>query len=77
VLSPNDLGYEVEEKVADYLAAGTALIWVVNTPTHRVRVVRPASAPPGSSVEIRKTDSISGEELLPGFSCPVRAFFQD
>jgi Uma2 family endonuclease len=77
VLSPNDLAYEVEEKVAEYLDAGVTLIWIVNPPTRRVRIIRPASAPPGSSFELGETGVVSGEDVLPGFSCPVKRFFED
>ena len=77
VLSPNDMAYEVEEKVAEYLGAGVPLIWVVHPPTRRVRIIRPASAPPGSSFELGEAGVISGEDVLPGFSCPVKGFFED
>lgn len=30
VLSPGNTGLEVDEKLAEYLAAGVALVWIVN-----------------------------------------------
>jgi Uma2 family endonuclease len=30
VMSPNDLAYEVDRKVKEYLAAGVRLVWVIN-----------------------------------------------
>jgi Uma2 family endonuclease len=75
VVSPGDLAYEVEEKVAEYLAAGVPLVWVVNPPTRTVRIRRPRSAPQGSASELTDADAITGEDVLPGFSCAVSDFF--
>src|SRR5262249_36783129 len=38
VVPPNDLAYEVDEKVDDYLDAGIPLVWVVNPRSRTVRV---------------------------------------
>ncbi|HWE97492.1 MAG TPA: Uma2 family endonuclease [Tepidisphaeraceae bacterium] len=76
VISPGDLAYEVEEKVAEYLAAGVPLVWVVTPPTRRVRVYRTQPQPRGSVIELALGDAISGEDVLPGFSCPVAHFFE-
>ena len=75
VVSPNDFADEVEEKVAEYLGAGVPLVWVVYPPTQTVRVHRPRSSPLGSVSDLADADSITGEDVLPGFSCPVREFF--
>ena len=77
VTSPNDLAYEVEDKVAEYLGARVPLVWVLDPPTWTVRVYRPANSPLGSGLVLRETDTLSGEDVLPGFSCPVREIFQD
>jgi Uma2 family endonuclease len=75
VVSPNDLAYELDEKVAEYQAAGVPLVWVVNPAIRRVRIHRPATAPLGSIAELTANDVITGEDVLPGFRCPVREFF--
>jgi Uma2 family endonuclease len=75
VVSPNDLSYEVEEKVAEYLAAGVPLVWVVHPPTRTVRVHRPRSSPRGSVADLSGGDQITGEEALPGFTCRIDEFF--
>ena len=75
VISPNDLAYEVEEKVAEYLQAGVPLIWIVNPPTRAVRIHRPKSSPRGPVAELSGDDVITGEEVLPEFSCKVSEFF--
>jgi Uma2 family endonuclease len=75
VISPGDLAYEVEEKVAECLGAGVPLVWVVNPPTHTVRIHRPKASPRGPIAELSGDDEITGEDVLPGFSCKVSEFF--
>jgi len=71
VISPNDLMYEVEEKIEQYRAAGVPLIWVVVPPIRSVRVIRGD----GSSVTIREGDEFLGENVVPGFRCQVADLF--
>jgi Uma2 family endonuclease len=75
VISPNDLAYEVEEKVAEYLEAGVPLVWIVNPPMRSVRIRRPKTAANGPVAELSGDDTITGEDVLPGFSCKVSEFF--
>ena len=75
VVSPGDLYYEVEDKVQEYLAAGVLLVWVVNPPTKTVHVYRPRSSHLGATSVVTASDTISGEDVLPGFSCPVSEIF--
>jgi len=72
VLSPNDLVYEVEQKLEAYLRAGVRLIWVVNPDARTLRVVRADR----SSILLREIDEVSGEDVLPGFHCRVSEFFR-
>jgi Uma2 family endonuclease len=72
VLSANDLAYEVDRKVNEYLTAGVRLVWVVN-PTTRTVMVHRAD---GSVSRYHEQDEITGEDVLPGFRCPVAAFFR-
>jgi Uma2 family endonuclease len=71
VLSPKDNAYEVDEKVQDYLRAGTSLVWVVNPLQRTVEVHRRN----GPGIILRETDRITGEEIIPGFECQVSEFF--
>jgi Uma2 family endonuclease len=71
VLSPNDLAYEVEEKIEMFLKAGVPLIWVVNPDVRTVRILRAD----GSAAILREGDNLSGEDILPGFVCPVASIF--
>jgi len=67
VLSPNDRPGEVLAKVADWLSAGTTLVWIVD-PGHRIaRVYRQD----GSESPVGPTEVLSGEDAVPGFSCPL------
>jgi Uma2 family endonuclease len=72
VVSPNDLVYEIDEKVEEFLAAGVPLVWVVNPETRTVQVHRPT----GPGVILRAGDELTGEDVLPGFRCRVADLFQ-
>ena len=67
ILSPDDRAAEVLAKIADWLAAGTALVWLVDPERSEVRVYRQD----GSLAVLREHDSLDGEDVLPGFSCKV------
>lgn len=67
VISPNDLAYEVDDKVLDYFAARVRLVWVVNPEARIVRVYRLD----GTISQLTDQDHLDGEDVLPGFRCPV------
>lgn len=67
VVSPGDRFSELEEKVADWLAAGSRLVWVVDPGRGRARVYRAD----GGSMEVGREEPLEGGEVLPGFSCRV------
>jgi Uma2 family endonuclease len=71
VVSPNDSADELEEKLDDYQKAGVPLVWVVNPTSRTVMVYRGD----GSVSRLRESDDLSGEDVIPGFRCPVRAIF--
>jgi Uma2 family endonuclease len=71
VVSPNDLAYDVDSKVEDYLQAGVRLVWVVNPVARTVRVHRPD----GPGATLRADDELTGGEVLPGFRCLIRELF--
>ena len=71
VVSPNDQVYDLDRKIIEYRKAGVRLIWVLNPDTRRVRV----HYPNGSSTELREGQVLAGEDVLPGFSCPVASLF--
>jgi Uma2 family endonuclease len=71
VLSPNDLAYEVDGKVLEYLRAGVRLVWVVNPESRTVRIHRAD----GSTGWLLEHAELSGEAVVPGFRCAVRELF--
>jgi Uma2 family endonuclease len=72
VISPNDLVYEVDEKVEELLSAGVRLVWEVN-PEKRVVFVHRKD---GSTNKLHENDEITGEDVIPGFHCQVKEFFR-
>jgi Uma2 family endonuclease len=71
VISPSDLYEEVEEKIEEYLRGGVRLVWVVSPRNRTVRVHHPD----GTSIRLRETDELTGEDVLPGFRCRVQDIF--
>ncbi len=72
VMSPEDTVEQVEEKVLDYLRAGTKLIWVVHPKTQTITVYRSLS----NIRVLTLDDSLEGEEVLPGFTVPLKEIFE-
>ena len=71
VVSPNDVYYEIERKVFEYLDAGVLLVWVVS-PESRTVVAYDAQ----QNIEHRTSSQLlTGGDVLPGFECRVEAFF--
>ncbi len=71
IVSPSDRYEEVEERVADYLAAGAQIVWVVS-PGLRTVTVRRSNTPP---VLLSEADVLEVEDLLPGFRIRVGEIF--
>ena len=71
VVSPNDLAQEVERKVQDYLAAGTAMVWVLYPETRHVMVYRSG----GEARLVGERDRLDGADVLPGLTCEARELF--
>ena len=67
VLSPEDRPGHVLAKVADWLSAGTRLVWVLD-PDRRVARIYRAD---GSETLLTAEGSLDGEDVLPGFTCPL------
>jgi len=71
VLSPGDRPGEVLAKVADWLSAGTKLVWVIDPERRLTRVYRAD----GSGLTVTADQALDGEDAVPGFSCPLAAIF--
>jgi Uma2 family endonuclease len=68
VVSPNDLAGELEEKLDDYRKAGVPLVWVIYPEQRKARIFHLD----GPAVELMEDDELSGEDVIPGFRCPLR-----
>ena len=71
VVSSGDRDSEVATKVQMWLDAGVRLVWVVYPQRREVVIHRPGRPPEVLAV----TDTIDGEDVVPGFSCPVAQVF--
>lgn len=71
VISPNDLYTDVEDKVTDWLDAGTQMVVVINPRKRTVTVYRS----PTTIVLLRETDTLDGSDVIPGWVLPVTAIF--
>jgi Uma2 family endonuclease len=68
ILSPADRPGEVLEKVGQWLSAGVRLVWVLDPARRHTRVYRAD----GSVSIVGPDEELNGEEVLPGFRCPIR-----
>lgn len=67
VLSPDDRPGETLAKIGDWLEAGAQLVWAIDPERRIARVYRQD----GTETVIEATDSLQGEDVLPGFSCTL------
>jgi len=72
VLSPSERASEVEEKLRDYISAGTAQVWVAD-PVRRTIMTVSGDAPVRWLAE---GETLDGGTVIPGFACPVTAVFE-
>ena len=63
VLSPGNRPGEVLAKVADWLSAGTRLVWLIDPQRRNARVHRAD----GSEDIVTENEALHGEDILPGF----------
>ena len=64
---------DLAAKLREYFAADVKLVWVVDPRARRVYAYR-------SLVDLRElteTDTLSGDDILPGFTAPVIALFDE
>lgn len=71
VISPNNSVDEIQEKIEEYLSAGTRLIWIVYPKQKMIQAYRSSNV-----INIlRETDVLDGEDVLPGFRLPLVELF--
>lgn len=72
VLSPSETASELQEKLDDYRACGTPLIWVVD-PVRRSMAVYASNA---AARWLHEGDTLDGDDVIAGFSCSVAEIFE-
>jgi len=73
ILSPSNRAGETHAKVADYLAAGARLVWIVDPQQDDVTVYRTLLVPR----RLQGPEALGGEDVLPGFSVEVASIFEE
>ena len=71
VLSPSDVFLNVQRMVEQYLRAGVRIGWIAIPEDRSVSVFRQGR----ESASLMNGETLSGEDVLPGFSCPVAELF--
>jgi len=71
VVSTNDEVEDLNEKVEEYLAAGIPLVWIID-PANAIVIIHRKD---GSVAKLHRNDELSGEDVLPGFTCKVADLF--
>jgi Uma2 family endonuclease len=72
VLSPEDRPGAVREKLADYFSAGVDRVWVVDLKERRISAYRSLT----DVQELGIGDTLTDEELLPGFRLSLAELFR-
>lgn len=71
VIATHEAGAYIEDKVLIWLNAGVRLVWVVHPERREIVVLRAGRIPSVLTV----SDLIDGEDVVPGFTCPVAQVF--
>jgi Uma2 family endonuclease len=71
VISPSNRLQAIRQKIREYFANGTKRVWVIYPETRKVRVF----VSPSKSSVLSETDTLDGEEVIPGFRCNVADLF--
>ena len=72
VVSRQDVYWDIDEKIRDYLHAGTAVVWLARPAVRRIVVFRPD----GSETSFGPADEISAGPVLPELKFRVADVFQ-
>ena len=72
VLSPSNTPAAMHAKVADYLAAGTRRVWVVDPEMQTVTVYASLLGPD----RLGEVDTLRGDDVVPGFQVRVSELFE-
>lgn len=71
IISPGQTFGEMMEKAADYIQAGVARVWIVDTKARTITVFAPACVP-----ATYRDDRLISDDLLPGLAITPQEVFQ-
>jgi Uma2 family endonuclease len=72
VVSPSNTRKQVARKLREYFVSGTRLVWIVDPEDRTVTVYTKA----GEGTVLWEDATVTGGDVLPGFSSPVSEFFR-
>ena len=72
IISPDDLYEKVYGNTLEYFASGVQQVWLISPEHKTVTIYRS----PSDTAILLEGDEIVGDDLLPGFKCPVHDLFQ-
>jgi len=73
ILSPSNTVEEIHNKLVEYFENGARLVWVIHPKENYVLVYQSAQSPDRL---LKSTDSLDGEDIVPGFTLPIADLFQ-
>ncbi len=73
VLSPDDRWRDINAKLKEYFAIGAQVVWVADPQSRQVHVYRSLT----NIAILSGNDTLTAEDILPGFSAPVSDFFEE
>jgi Uma2 family endonuclease len=71
VRSKNDSWNELTDKAAEYLAAGSQIVWILDAADRSITILQPHA----TGTRLLESDTLTCE-LLPGFAVPVAQLFR-
>jgi len=72
ILSPNDRPGETRRQLQEYFAAGVRLAWIVDPEDRTVTI----HTEPLASRTLTSDQTLTGGEVLPGFTTAITAIFE-
>jgi len=73
VMSPSDRWSDVKQKLREYFSIGVKLVWVADPTDRTVEAYRSLT----DLREFTEADTLTGDDVLPGFSVPVASLFEE
>jgi Uma2 family endonuclease len=62
----------MRDKLREYFTRGVRMVWIVDPEDQTVTVYRS----PDEGRLLHESTTLTGEDVIPAFSCPVAAFFE-